>query len=129
MAIKAGDTFYLPVGFQGLAHLWIALTNPDKNKRFLAVNITSYDPSKDGTVILNVGDHPFIRKQSVVKYAEARLFEVTLFEKNIADGFAQRKEPCSNKLLDRLIEGLCGSDYTPGEMVKYLQERLKEGSD
>lgn len=124
MPISSGDTFYLPIHSTVIPHLWIILTDPDEKNQVLAVNLTSYEGLKDMAAILNVGDHPFIRKKTIVKYAAARLVDVTHFENQIQAGWAERKEQCSIETLKKIREGLLKSDYTSGEMITYLKKQL-----
>ena len=46
-------------------HLWFVLTDPErKNDRVVAVMISTVKHYSDPTLILEVGDHPFIRHKS-----------------------------------------------------------------
>src|SRR6266487_183381 len=64
-----GDTFQL-----GGGHLWIAITVPDGAQgRFVMVNLTTLRPyTADQTCVLYDGDHPFVHRDSVVHYMDAR---------------------------------------------------------
>ena len=54
-------------------HLWVLITNPDpRTQEAIMVNVTTQRPHSDTTTILNVGDHPFIQKPSVIFYADTR---------------------------------------------------------
>ncbi|OIO11235.1 MAG: hypothetical protein AUJ52_02315 [Elusimicrobia bacterium CG1_02_63_36] len=104
-------------------HLWFVLTDPDLEKNFLAVNLTSFELFKDDTVVLTAG-HPFISKKSVIQYSDARLFKTTDLDWMIDAAYAQAREACSPELLKRIREGLIISDHAPQEMQEYLQRRI-----
>ncbi len=50
-------------------HLWIVLTEPTGDPaQVVVVNLTTRIPTSDATVVLNVGDHKFIKRETVVYY-------------------------------------------------------------
>jgi len=125
MTILSGMTFYMPKNDpRRTAHLWIVLTDPDENGKFLGVNITSYELFKDLTVILTAGEHPFIVKRSVVQYTDARIFTVENMDLLIGRGFAELREECSDALLEKARAGLMKSDHAPQDAQDYLELRL-----
>jgi hypothetical protein len=71
--LNAGETFHAQAPGSTRPHLYVAVTSADANGDFVIANITSQAESKDQSCILHVGDHPFISKESVVNYAEARI--------------------------------------------------------
>ncbi len=67
--MDCGDTFLMPApGVGATPHLWIIISQPDPRTYHCAiVSVTTLRNSKDQTVILRVGDHPFIRHDNVYK--------------------------------------------------------------
>jgi len=59
--MDSGDTFLMPApGGRATPHLWIVITTPDAVTRQCAiVSVTTLRNSKDQTIILRPGDHPF----------------------------------------------------------------------
>src|ERR1017187_7893408 len=59
--MDCGDTFLMPApGGVATPHLWIVVTQPDPQTHLCAiVSVTTLRNSKDQTVILRLGDHPF----------------------------------------------------------------------
>jgi len=114
----------MPLGVPGrIEHLWFALTDPDDNGKFLGANLTGYELYKDTTVVLESG-HPFITKKSVIQFSDSKLFEVSNIEFLLSKGYAQKKQPCSSKLLGVIRKGLMDSDDAPQDMQDYLKRRL-----
>jgi hypothetical protein len=72
--IRAGGSVMLSEPPLYEPHLWFILTNPDRTGRIVAVMLRSAKPYTDPTLVLDVGDHPFIRHPSAVDFAAARWF-------------------------------------------------------
>ncbi len=75
------------------------------------------DHIADTTVILEVGDHPFIEKRSVVNYAKAanldvRTIEVALTAPLVARNNWKKFDGCAPQLLERVQRGLLASKHT-----------------
>lgn len=70
--MECGDTFLMPApGGIATPHLWIVVTEPDPVSNLCGiVSVTTLRNSKDQTVILRVGDHPFIRHESTIFYGD-----------------------------------------------------------
>lgn len=111
-----GDTFLLPKPGQ-VEHLWIVLTHTNENDESICVNVTTRRIHTDDTLILQRGDHPFIKQESVVHYEDARYMNMVQVEA-LLDGHselfvAERMASCTHVLLDRIKDGLLRSRRTP----------------
>jgi hypothetical protein len=123
MKVYAGRTFIYPDG--GIPHLWIVVTEPSGAPPEVAiVSISSDKPGKDGTVKLGPGDHPFIRKPSVVFYADTRLMPVHVIVSEVQNAQADFHADCSEDLLDRVRQGVLASPATPRRMKEYVRGRI-----
>jgi hypothetical protein len=100
-------------------HLWILITdpNPDTGEAVM-VNVTTKQSYSDTTVTLKVGDHPYIRHDSTIFYADARTIKVAEAEKAITSGqkFITQHATCTPELLKRVQEGLHQSKFTPNKI-------------
>ncbi len=85
------------------------------------------DHIADTTLILDVGDHTYITKRSVLLYAKAALLDVATIERVISDPKSktnwQRHDCCSAELLERIRKGLIDSKYTKND-IKVLCKKL-----
>ena len=107
MAISQGDTL-LP-DHSG-SHLWVVLTNPRADSPdVVLVNLTSLRPDVDTTVILNRGDHPFVRHQTVINYADSRFGSIKSINEGCDRGIIKILDPVSGQLLQRIKQGLLES--------------------
>ena len=78
-------------------HLWIVITEPDPASNLCGiVSVTTLRNSKDQTVILRVGDHPFIRHEPTIFYGDAMIVDAQRLESEIAAGLAVRPGPVSS---------------------------------
>ena len=59
-------------------HLWIIISDPELDpENVLIVNFTSLDARKEAVCTLCVGDHPWIRHDTCVNYADAVVTSLT----------------------------------------------------
>ena len=120
--IRCGDTFLIPAPTVGRPHLWIVITDPDpETSQCVVVSITTLRHSKDQTVILQAGEHPFIRHQSVVYYQDAQIIDARRLESEEQAGNVLRKERCQSSLLDLVQRGLIASDFTPNNVRAFCE--------
>jgi len=84
--MDCGDTFLMPApGGRATPHLWIVVTTPDPATRECAiVSVTTLRNSKDQTIILRPGDHPFIRHDSTIFYGDGMIVDVRNLERDLA---------------------------------------------
>jgi len=122
-----GDTLLIPApGGPSTPHLWIIVTEPVKNVCVI-VNVTTLRNEQDQTVTLNVGDHPFIRHASVVKFADARFADDLKLFAEVASRNAVPKEPCPPATLKLIQDGLIASPFTPKKIVAFCKEQWGMG--
>ncbi len=108
--LACGDTYLAgDIDYEEF-HLWIILTPTDLNE-VVVVNVTTRHKRSDTTVIINPGEHPFIKQESVIAYRFAKVKTVAEIEKAISEGTAIRREPISASLLERIRGGLMQSDH------------------
>ena len=126
--LAAGHTFLLRKATHLFNHLWIILLDPEVSGRTLMVNLTSRKPqlNQDLTVILQVGEHPYLTQESIVNYGDARCVETHLVEQSFSIGLGVPNDPCSPELLRKIRDGLLSSELTPKEMVTYYTARATQ---
>lgn len=109
-----GDSFMLPKPGQETEHLWVLITKPDPvASEAIMVNVTTQRPHSDTTTILNVGDHPFIQKPSVIFYADTRMVNTGLLDAAVASGTCQAHAPFQGPVIRRIQCGVAVSPLTP----------------
>ena len=119
--MNAGDTYRREAG----AHLWVVISDPRIDQHsVLVVNVTSMRGKHwgDTTCVLQPGDHPFIKRPSLLLYAAARLHANAALDRELSAGRIQLQEPVSAEVLTRIREGAMQS---PNMRFGY-QELLKQ---
>ena len=112
-------------------HLYVVVCDPAGNPlTILAVPFNTLRLLSDTTLILEPGDHPFIKHRTSVSFDSLRTFEInnlSQLEALCAAGEStsfERRSAVSPDLLTRIIKGALQSDLTPKGMVRQLKERL-----
>jgi hypothetical protein len=125
--MECGDTFLMPApGGRLLPHLWIIVTPPQPDTRLCAiVSVTTLRNSKDQTVILRAGDHPFIRHDSTIFYGDAMIVDVHRLEAEITAGLALVRERCSPPILKLVQDGVLASPFTKPKIVRFCREQWR----
>jgi CTP:molybdopterin cytidylyltransferase MocA len=127
--LSAGATLFISRSQRSANHLWVVVTEPDGDPRQCGiVSLTTRRQGSDDTVVLMPGDHPFVVRETVVSYANARLARTNQLENLVTAGATQTHAACSPELLERIRAGLFASPFTPGYVKGYCGERLG-GSD
>ncbi len=123
--MQCGDTFLMPVpGGRLIPHLWIVVTDPEPQTNFCAiVSITTLRNSKDQTVILRIGDHPFIRHDSTIFYGDAMILDARRLDAEIMAGLAIIRERCSPQTLKLVQDGVLASPFTRPKILRFCRDR------
>lgn len=103
-----------------IKHLFVVLTNPNKAKEVLIINITSSDKF-DETCILTNKDHSFISRKSYVSYRYSNIINAD----KLKDLVIKTYEPINQETLDRIVKGLYKSRYTKQKAKTFYTNSLK----
>jgi hypothetical protein len=112
--MNCGDTFLRPTVATATEtpHLWVVVTNPNAENLVLIVNFTSLKDWQDQTVMLNVGDHPFITEQTVIFYREAEIVDNAKLDEAARLGAVSQRHCCSKQIIDLIRAGVNASPQT-----------------
>jgi hypothetical protein len=93
-------------------HLYIVITEPDEGGKAVCVNVSTAYSFSERTCVLKIGDHPFVKHESVVRYQYAKILDLKLVEKALMTrqfSFVCKQHlPCSTELLQRIEMGSFG---------------------
>ncbi len=123
--LSRGDTFYAQDSEDEEPHLQVIITSPEEGE-VITVPITTKRRHSETLVQLSVGDHPFLKWQSVISYFYARIRTVEDIEASLNCGKAKQREPISPELLKRIRMGLKDSDFTPNGVRHYFATLSEE---
>ena len=107
-------------------HLWIVISLPqDDPDHVVIVNLTSHDSQeKDGSCVLNIGDHPWIRHATSVRYRDARITRDADLDLLVTDGKLKKLQPASKELLDKIFYGAQKTLHLPMKCANILESRV-----
>jgi CMP-2-keto-3-deoxyoctulosonic acid synthetase len=122
--LNAGETFHSRSPSSSRAHLYIAITDPDAAGNLVIANVTSQGQWKDQSCILNVGDHPYIKKESVINYAEAIVTSESALSKAARQRVIELDVPVSPQVLAKIQAGALASRQTESKVKAAVQTAL-----
>ncbi|MDZ4852861.1 MAG: hypothetical protein SGI77_26540 [Pirellulaceae bacterium] len=104
--MEIGDV-YLPTDPRIDKHPRVVISDPDANpEAVVLVNFTgAEDEYRDHSCILEIGEHPWLRKRTCISYKDASLIEQDSFDKLLANKKMTKLQPVSNEVLTKILEG------------------------
>jgi hypothetical protein len=85
------------------------------------VNVTT-KKDRDMSCVLKVGDHEFIKHDSVINYGDALIPETHILKEAINKGLIEVSKPVDDDVLSRIIKGATISDAFQKRYFKYLTQ-------
>ena len=122
--MNAGETFHAPSPDSSIKHLWIAVTVPDANGNQVIVNVSKQGEGKDQSCILNVGDHPWLSRESIIFYAEAKITNAGAVSSAAKGRVIEYDAEVTADALTRIREGALVSPHTPGKVLAMIKTAL-----
>ena len=110
-------------------HLFIILTdtvadplNGNKDS-VLLTSLSTLDAAlpHDSTCILHPGAHPFVTRDSYVKYDTSRIQETAKIINGVAIGVFVAKGPMDTSIVDRICDGLLTSPHTAEKIKRFFR--------
>lgn len=87
------------------------------------MSVTTLRNSKDQTVLLRVGDHPFIRHDSTIFYGNAMIVDARRLEHEIAAALAVRRDKCPAATLKLVQQGVAAPPFARPKFVRFCREQ------
>ena len=113
--MKLGDTFLITKPGKTLdSHLWVVLSDPAQNAdKILIVNVTTHKGMNvDESCILEIGDHPWIKKKSYVHYleSEVKVIKASDYAALLYEALINPQQPFRPDVLARVLNGAAVTD-------------------
>jgi hypothetical protein len=106
-------------------HLWIVLTEPQApDFQCVIVNLTRQQPRSDNTVVLRPGDHPYITKDSVIRYGDTLIVDARDLDGFLKKHMAKGHDRCPADLLKRILDGAIASPFTPKKIADFCKKSM-----
>jgi len=117
--MNAGDTFLIPDGISAHLSFVIAVLGDGS---LVICHFTGRGPRSDPTCIVHIGEHPFITKETAIRFDQAYICTPDRLE-NLTRVITRQLECLSAGLLARIRQGALESPQTPDA----IKERLRNG--
>lgn len=125
-----GDSILVAKSEQTTPHLWIVITSPcPKTNDVIMVNITDRQGHSDTTTILESGVHPFVKKVSVIYYADAMIVKAAKIDAVVKEGSGKPHAPCGGPMLKRIQQGVLASPHARPRIKEAFKQAQAEGRD
>ena len=110
--MNLGETF-IPVATARQDHLHIVVSEPNDAGQVAVVNLTTRRWDSDTCCLLQVGDHPWVKHETVVLYSHAQLLAVEALTRGVeASVFRRHRDMLANPLR-RIQGGALDCEQTP----------------
>ena len=122
MAFHAGQTFLFPLDDENQReHLWIIATEPNNDALFAIASFTSLRGAKDQTVIFQKAEHPFLKWDTCVSYAQAEIMSVEKLQAHLQCGRARMHMDATPAVLQLVLGGFSASNFTKNRVRDFVR--------
>ena len=122
MAFHAGQTFLFPLDDENQReHLWIIATEPNNDALFAIASLTSLRGAKDQTVIFRKAEHPFLKWDTCISYAQAEIMSVEKLQAHLQCGRARMHLDATPAVLQLVMRGFSASDFTKNRVRDFVR--------
>lgn len=100
-SLEVGDSFELTNNFGLHLHVVVAEASPDDSATIFLVYVSSANvPYRDPTTIIKVGEHPYIKKTSWVRYQNVIICSRDSIRGSMGDHYGKVTPDLLNKIQD-----------------------------
>ena len=102
-------------------HLHVVCNDPDGKGNVALVSVCSVTgTTHDTTCILQQHEHAFLKHESFVLYARAKIVSATSLANGVAAKLMVMHDDMNGQTFLRVFKGVCRSPQTPRKVKKYL---------
>lgn len=110
-------------------HLWVVLSRPTRTNTIAVANLTTHQPRQKAhgrsCVLIEPGEHPFVRHTSCVAYHRATMKAVLPFDSNVRIGRFPEQQPFAPNLLARVQQGALAATHIRRRVVAAIRATLE----
>jgi hypothetical protein len=122
VTFHAGQTFLFPLNDENQReHLWIVATEPNREGLFAIASFTSLRGAKDQTVIFRAAEHPFLKWDTCISYAQAEIMSVEKLQAHLQGGRARMHVDATQAVLQLILAGFSASDFTKNRVRDFVR--------
>lgn len=122
--LPVGTSFLLPSYPSKTEHLYILVAVKESAGKALMVNVTTPKDGCDESCKLALGEHRFLKYDSVINYADSRIVNISDIEQAISYNIAKPHDPFENELLKRIQAGGLISPAISFKHLTFLSENI-----
>lgn len=102
-------------------HLHVVCNDPDGDGNVALVSVCSVTGTNhDTTCILQSHEHDFVKHESFVLYARAKIVSASSLANGVAAKLMIMRDDMNGQTFLRVLKGACRSPQTPRKVKKYL---------
>ena len=120
--MELGDTF-INLNPGSPSHFWIVIST-ETSEGWVIVNLTTHRDGCEEACILDVGDHHWIRRTSVVHYIRSSLLSQSAFKSMHELGVYDPKDPLEWEVLRRVQKGALDSLHMKKKHKEIVRQAL-----
>jgi hypothetical protein len=119
LEMKLGNTFLIE-------HLWIVVSLPTAEGHVALVSFTTRRWNSDASCVVQAGEHPWVKHETVVEYEKARVFDLPTQQKVLANKMLRPQADVSRSLLQRIQLGALSSDLAAQKVQALIKWSMAE---
>ncbi|MBI5805591.1 MAG: hypothetical protein ACYDEQ_00620 [Desulfocucumaceae bacterium] len=127
--MRVGDTFLMHLpgsASKPYYHLFIVLTDPEPGTgKLVAVMVQTAQDHTEKTVVLQKGEHPFVKQPTSVQYTHADYYFASKIVKAFARNICHKQASLDAAVLDKVRKGLLASTHTPNSILEYCRTKFQ----
>lgn len=100
-------------------HLYFVISDADMDGKVLLVNLTTDNGHPDRSCVIKLGQHPFVKHQSVINYRDAREANLTAIEEAVQRGAVTTHISATDDLLAQIQTGARNSMHLKGKFKRF----------
>lgn len=121
--MKVGETF-IPAGTARADHLHVVVSAPTDDGEVAVVNLTSKRGDSDTCCVIDVGEHPWVRHESVALYSHALMIPVQQLAKGLQANVLKPHDDVTEEILMRIQGGALECEQTPPLVVEAVHATI-----
>jgi hypothetical protein len=125
MSVFRGATFHYQRENDSKPHLWVVTSDCTSSDSVVCVSFTSHkgNGKDDEACVIVIGEHPYVRKRTVVAYWDAQVFVAEDIRDGIKTSGLQTDVTCTPMLLSRITAGFAVTLFAPPECIDILRQQ------
>jgi hypothetical protein len=119
MPLQCGESF---VAAARDGHLWIVCSDPASDP-VVIFNLTTYTPDEESVCVFDVGDHPFVRHKSAIRYWEGKCVPPAKLEELLKSGLVRNHQCATEEMLTKIWYGAALSRFIKPPVLQVLENQ------